>query len=103
MRQLLADRHRAAFAGALQDDPDPGLPLESAAMRVDSEHAHRAGRATPVALEDLDGGRLARAVRAEQRERLTDADVEGDPLDGGLAAVALDEFFDVDGGGVHVS
>jgi hypothetical protein len=57
----------------------------------------------PISLEDLDGGRLSRAVRAEQCERLADADVEGDPLDRGLAAVALDEVFDVDGGGVHVS
>jgi hypothetical protein len=81
----LAHRHARIEAAALEDDADALLKLPIALRGVVSEHAHVARRPLPVALEDLDRGRLARAVGAEQPEHLTALDVERDPphrLDG---------------------
>ena len=60
----------ASLAAGLQHDAEPRLPVDAAALRVDPEHAGLAAGAIPVALEDLDGGALAGAVRTEQREGL---------------------------------
>ena len=49
---------------------------------VVAEHAHVAGGAVAVALEDLDGGRLAGPVRAEQAEDLAALDLERQPAHG---------------------
>ena len=57
--------------------------LEAGPLRVGAEHAHVTGVAVAEALGDLDGGRLAGAVRAEQGEALAGADVEVEPVDGG--------------------
>ena len=57
--------------------------------RVEAEHAHRARVGRAVALEDLDGRGLARAVRSEQPEHLARRDVESRPVDGHAVAVAL--------------
>ena len=53
-----------------------GRSAVAVAHRVEAEHAHRAGVGRAVALEDLDGGGLARAVRPEQAEHLARRDVE---------------------------
>ena len=66
------------------------------APRIDAEHADLAAVGAPVALEDLDGGGLARAVRPEQAEDLADRDRERDPVDGRRGAVALLERGDLD-------
>jgi len=60
-------------------------------LRVLAEDAHlpRVARAEP--LEDLDGRRLAGAVGAKEAEDLTGPDVEVEPVDRSLGAVALDE------------
>ena len=51
-----------------------------------------------VALQDLDGGRLARAVRAEQGEYLALFDFEADALDGLELAIRLAQLIDDDRG-----
>ena len=58
-------------------------------LRILAEHRHLAGVARAVALEDLDGRRLAGAVRAEQAEHLAACDREVDPAKGLVLAVAL--------------
>ena len=62
------------------------LKLAAAPLRVLAEHAHVAAVARPVALEDLDGRRLAGAVRAEEREHLAGLDGEREPVEDLAAA-----------------
>src|SRR6478672_2758776 len=61
----------------LQHDPDALAQRAAARAGVVPEHRHVATTAFPVALEDLDRGRLARAVGTEQTEHLAalDADI----------------------------
>ena len=66
-------------AGRLQDDPDALAQARLALRRVVAENVDLAGGPLPEALEDLDGRRLARAVRSEEREDLAAMDVEVDP------------------------
>ena len=65
-------------AGALEDDADPSAELALARGRIGAEDGHVAVAAVAIALEDLDGRGLPRAVRAEQAEDLAAADLEGD-------------------------
>ncbi|MFC5124214.1 hypothetical protein ACFPRL_12700 [Pseudoclavibacter helvolus] len=68
------------------------------------EDASCAGRSSAEALEDLDRGALAGAVRSEQGEGLAVAHVEGEPVDDVAVSVALDEVGDLNGGWcVHAS
>ena len=69
MLEQLAHPPLAVVAPRLQHHPDAGAPALAAAGRVDAEHPHLPGRPHPEALEDLDGGGLARPVRPEQRQR----------------------------------
>src|SRR5690606_9871231 len=87
--QLLAHGGGARLARRLQHDAEPRLPGEPAVLRVGAEHAHLAGAAVAVALEDLDGGGLAGAIRAEQGEGLSAADVEVEAAHGLDLPVAL--------------
>ncbi len=80
MRQLFAHSHVARLATRLEHDPQPGLPVHATAMRVDAEHLCAPCGAVPVALEDLDRGALACAVRPEEGECLTASDVEADTV-----------------------
>ena len=56
------------------------LKLAAAFAGVGAEHVDAAPVPLAVALEDLDGGRLAGAVRAEQREDLAGLDAEADAV-----------------------
>src|SRR5690606_15669854 len=67
------------------------LPGQVAVVGIDAEHAHLAGRAVAVALEDLDRGGFAGAVRAEQGEGLAAADVEVDNTHGLEILISLVE------------
>ena len=69
----------------------------AALLRIDAEHLDGAAVARAVALEDLDGRRLAGAVRAEQAEHLARLDREVDPAERFVVAVALAEARDRDG------
>ena len=57
--------------------------------RIEPEHAHLTRVGLAVALEDLDRGRLARAVRPEQSEHLSPADLEVEAGHRDRRAVAL--------------
>ena len=94
--ERLARGQQVQAPGRLQHDADPVAPLEAGPLRVGAEDAHVAGVARPEPLGDLDGGRLAGAVRAEQREALAGADVEVEPVDGGPPRVGLGESPDGD-------
>ena len=59
---------------------------------------HVARGSAPIALEDLDGRRLAGAVRAQEGEDLAALDLEVEPCDRLDLAVALAQPFDRDGG-----
>src|ERR671910_531343 len=94
--ERLAWREQVEAAGRLQHDADPVPPLETCPVGVCAEHPDLAGVPRPEALGDLDRGRLARAVRTEQREALADVDVEVEAVDGVAAGVALGESPDAD-------
>ena len=64
--------------GRLEDDADPLAEGPLGRRRVEAEHLDLAAVALPVALEDLDGRRLAGAVRAEQAEDLARRHLEVD-------------------------
>ena len=68
------------------------------ATRVEAEHPDRARVRAPVALERLDRGRLAGAVRPEEGEHLAGLGGERQPVDGDQVAVPHDEPGDLDGG-----
>ena len=94
--QRLERLHARVEPAFLQHHADARAQLVAVAPRVDAEHAHLAGVGSAVALEDLDRGGLARAVRAEQAEHLAGRDRERDPVDRGRGAVALLERGDLD-------
>jgi hypothetical protein len=68
----------------LQDDPQlAAQPLPGSAITgVDPQHANLTGVPFAESLQDLDRGRLARPVRAEQRKHLPGLDLEAHPVDG---------------------
>lgn len=74
--EQLADGGGGRLACVLQHDAQARLPVQAAAMRIDTEHADVAARAIAVSLEDLDDGALAGAVGSEQGEGLASPDVE---------------------------
>ena len=58
---------------------------------IEAEHPHRAGIGAPIALEHLDGGRLARPVRPEEGRDGAGLGGEAHAVDGHEVAVAHDE------------
>src|SRR6185369_14939298 len=66
----LPDGEEGIHGRGLEDDADARPKVAARAGRIGSEHLHRALVSVPVALEDLDGGRLAGAVRPEEGEHL---------------------------------
>ena len=79
----------------------PTRPLSAAwsAMGVEPEHPHPAGGRAPVALERLDGGRLAGPVRPEHDEHLAAGSGQVDAVDRSRCAggpVAHGEAGDLD-------
>ena len=94
--------HRIELA-LLEHEPDPLAPCARRPSGIDAEHRHLAGGTGAVALEDLDRGGLARAVRAEQPEDLALADFEIDPLHRLVRSVAFPETADRDDGVTHAA
>ena len=82
--------------GLLQDDADALAQRPLAVLGVVAEHAHLAGAAGAVALEDLGRGGLARAVGAEEAEDLPGGDGEGDVAHRLHVAVGLAQAVDLD-------
>src|SRR5262249_41028924 len=99
--QLLGDGQGLVHRRRLQRDADPLAPFEARARGVGAEHVSFTAVALAVALKDLDGGRLARAVRAEQAEDLAGAKLEVDALQRLEVAVRLRQAANADDG-AHV-
>ncbi len=91
----LAHREIPVDARRLQHDPCAGLQSRPLTAGIAPEHADLAVVAGAVALENLDGCRLARTIRAEQREDLADADREVDALDSLRPGVGLHQTVNV--------
>ena len=94
----LADRELGLDARRLQDDADAVAEVTAGVRGIDPQHFDRPRRGGPVSFEDLDGGRLAGAVRAEQGVHLAGIDRETQAVDRVHLAVVLVEIVYVDGG-----
>ena len=81
----------------LEDDAHSLTEHSLAPPGIEAEHRDLAGVPRAVALEDLDRGRLAGAVRAEQAEDLALLDPEGDPPHRIVVTVGLAQSADVHG------
>jgi hypothetical protein len=92
----LFDPGLAGEAALLQDDADPLAELGRLRLRVHAEDGDGAAGPPAEALEDLDGGGLARAVGAEEAEDLAAAHVEVDAAQHLTVAVAHGEGADLD-------
>src|SRR5436190_1182414 len=94
--QVLRDAQRLVHGRGLEHDADPVAPGTACPRRVDAEHLDLPRIALAVALEDLDGGGLAGAVRAEQAEDLAHLYLEVDPAHRFQRAVRLAQSSDRD-------
>lgn len=74
----LGDRQLVGEAALLEHDARPRTDGGALGVRIVAEYAYAAGRRGRQALEEFDGGRLARAVGAEEREEFAAAHREGD-------------------------
>ena len=92
----LAHSELRVHAAVLEHDPDPLAPLLAGIRRVDAEHRHLPGAALAVALENLDGRRLACAVRTQEGEDLAAGDLEIDAPDRLEVAIGLAQAADAD-------
>ena len=94
----LAHGEERAELRLLEDDADALAERPRARPWIVPEHRCGTSVARPVALEDLDGCRLAGSVRAEHAEDLADRDLEADAAERLDAAVGLAEVGDDDRG-----
>ena len=81
-------------AGLLEDDDVSFLKRPFAPARIEAEHVHCSGRALAVALQNLDGGGLAGAVRSEEGEHLPGRHADIDSGDGLEGAIRFSEAAD---------
>ncbi|OJF83257.1 hypothetical protein NS14008_34290 [Nocardia seriolae] len=93
--EQFADPPLAVVAPGLQHHAQPRPPRLVPVRGVGAQHLDPSGRAHAEALEDLDGGGLARAVRAEQGDHLAAMRLEGDVLQDIAGAVAHAQVLDV--------
>src|SRR5262249_61193825 len=102
--RVIAGEHRVCFAHRqalpqirlLQHDADALAKLAARSLWVVAEHAHLARVARSIPLEDLDGGRLARAVWTKESEDLAFGDLEVDAAHRLDVAVRLPQSLDGD-------
>ncbi len=81
----------------LQLDAEPLTQLALGVAPPQPENLHVAGVGREQAFEDLDGGRLAGAVRAQESEALTTINRERETVDGDDVVVFLDEAITLHG------
>src|SRR5436190_4910149 len=98
VRERLAHADVVVDARLLQDDAHPLAQLARPAARIEAQDGDLPGAARAIALEDLDGRRLARAVGPEQAEDLAALDAEVDAADGLEVPVGLPQAANFDGG-----
>jgi len=82
----------------LRREPDQTPRLAPIVLVVVAEDADRPGAGAREADDGVDRRSLARTIGAEEAEKLARADAQRDAVDGGKAAVPLDEMVDLDGG-----
>src|SRR5439155_19832335 len=89
--QVVADAHAAEELDALERPPEaqPGPPVDREAGDVALVEHDPARVGSEDAEEAVEERRLARAVRADEADRLTRRHVEGDAVEGGDAREAL--------------
>ena len=93
----LAGRHpRIDAATALEHQPDARPMVASGPPGVDAQDPDVAAIRPAVALDDLDGRRLAGPIGAEEGEDLAAADLEGEPAKDCPTVVALAKTVDLD-------
>ncbi len=85
-------------AALLEHQADARSQAPAVAGRVQPEDPRAAAVGHPVALDDLDRRRLARAVRPEQREQLAAPHVERDPAQDLAPGIRLAQTVDDDRG-----
>jgi hypothetical protein len=78
-------------AAGLEHQPDPRTPVAPGPGRLGPEDPDRAGIGRAIALDDLQGRGLARAVRSQHSQDLAAIDRQADVLDHDAPAVALRE------------
>jgi hypothetical protein len=88
----------AVEAGGLQDQADPFPPGPVRPPRAGPEDADGPRGRGLEALEYLDRGGLARAIRAEEGRHLASRDREADIVHRGEPAVPFDQVLDLDCG-----
>src|SRR6202166_3085452 len=93
----LGHRQHRRHGRLLEHEPHALVEPPAATVRVDPEHRHRSSVPGAVALEDLDGGGLACAVRAEEPEDLPLLHGETDPANRFDGAVGLAQAVDDEG------
>ena len=95
--QVLAAGERDVDAVLLLDDADPAPNARCVASHVEVRHSRRPGVGARERGEDLDRGRLARAVRPEEPENRSLRHREREPVERAHAArVGLDEVLRFD-------
>ena len=100
--QRLARSRSRVEPAALQHQPDPRPERPPACQRIHAQDTDGAPVRPSIALDGLDGRRLARTVRPEQGHQLAGRHLERHSVDDGTGAVPLDEALDHDGrGGRH--
>ena len=99
----LGDGDRRPELRLLQHHADPLSEGRAGSSRIEAEDVDLAPVAGPVPLQDLDRGRLAGAVRAEETEDLALCDLEADPADRLVVTVGLPQAVDGDRSRGHPS
>ena len=90
-QQVLADPQLGVEVVGLRHDAELRPDLWAEPVGVEPEDRQVSGGARRDRADHAHGRRLARAVRAEQPERLARCDLERDAVDGGELAVSLHE------------
>ena len=83
-------------AAVLEHQPDPCPQRRTARRRIQPEHTGPSAVGAAIALDDLDRGRLARAVGTEQGDELAGRHRQRHAVEDGPLAVALDQPVDDD-------
>ena len=96
--EQLADAPELVVAPRLQHDAEPGPPRFVASCGIGAEDGDITGRPHAETFEDLDRGRLPRAVRPEQGQHLTALRGEGHPSQHVLGAVSHSQVTHVERG-----
>ena len=96
--QRLAHGQLGLDRRGLEHDADAVTHLSTRRRRIEAEHRHVTGRRRAVPLEDLDRGRLAGTVVAQQAVHLALLHLERHAVDGCDRSVLLAKVVDDDGG-----